>query len=494
MKLRLKNLRRKWKDEDGKDGQEPVSPTSQFLSSSALSLCVHAVFEFEESIDVSHSKAALEDILLPRNPRFSCIMAKDEHGMLHWEKTRVNVDDHVIVPEFRTSDQRDNNDALVNDYISKTCLLPLEHTRPLWQFHIINCKTSNAAATLIIKLHHSLGDGISLMSLMFACVRRADNPNLLPTFPTSKQASALNKSCSTDHWSAIEYLYGVWCNLCRLVLILWYTALDFMGCSLRMMKWIDDSKLPIRGPPGVEYLPLGLASATFQIDDIRQIKDSTVNDVITGIIFYGIQRYLQIRLISGLHDKGADPKHKILNQMENLRVTALAMINTRALSGLQPNTQTPWGNHFGFLHLPIPVGKFKNPLDFVRRAKHVLDRQKMSLGVFLTGRTLDFIARFKGPQASSKYMYNTIANTTLAISNMVGPMEKMAMAGNPIKSFFFSVSGAPQTLSVMITSYNGSLRMQVMATKAYIDADILSKCFAEAFEEIKEASVLHCIT
>ena len=32
----------------------------------------------------------------------------------------------------------------------------------------------------------------------------------------------------------------------------------------------------------------------------------------------------------------------------------------------------------------------------------------------------------------------------MAVSNMIGPLEKIAMDGNPIKSFSFFVTGAPQ--------------------------------------------------
>ena len=47
-------------------------------------------------------------------------------------------------------------------------------------------------------------------------------------------------------------------------------------------------------------------------------------------------------------------------------------------------------------------------------------------------------------QVISRYLYNNIAHTTMAMSNVIGPMEKIAMDGNPIKSFSFFVSGAPQ--------------------------------------------------
>jgi hypothetical protein len=48
-----------------------------------------------------------------------------------------------------------------------------------------------------------------------------------------------------------------------------------------------------------------------------------------------------------------------------------------------------------------------------------------------------------------------------------------------------------QSLSVFIVSYMGTVKMEVMAQKAYIDANILCQCFMEAFEEIKKASIDH---
>eukprot|EP01018_Ginkgo_biloba_P010242 Gb_13460 [translate_table: standard] len=219
-----------------------------------------------------------------------------------------------------------------------------------------------------------------------------------------------------------------------------------------------------------------------------------VNDVITGVIFYGFQRYVQ-SFLSG-EKQYVEPNNDILTKMKSLRVTTLALINTRALSGLQnleemmkTETQTPWGNRFGYLHVPVPVGKFENTLDFVRRAKRSLDRKKMSLAVFVTSRVLYYLAKFKGAKAFAKYMYNTLANSTLLISHVIGPSEKMAMEGNPVKNFHFWVSGSPSTLMVTIVSYMGSVRVQAMGAKGYIDTDILSTCFTETFEEIKQEAV-----
>lgn len=497
-----KNLCGADKEVEGQGQGQPVSPISQSLSSSLLSLTINAIFEFEEPItEISRGKKALADIFLPSNPLFSCIMEEDDRGVLRWRKRTVNVDDHMIIPKFPPGEE--SYDAWVEDYISKLALTPFDLSRPLWEFHLLNYKTSKAGATMVIKLHHALGDGISFMSTLFALVTRVHNPHLPPTFPSAKPSSRSTTSSK-------QFLATIFHKIWYVMLVVWYTLVDVISSSFRTTGWIEDSQLPIRGPPGVEYMPLAHSSATFQLEDIRQIKNAiggTVNDVMTGIVFYGLQQYLQIRL-SAVGEEGLQDAYKkrselmnesVIKQMKKSRVTALCLLNTRALAGIQnmdemlkPKTQAPWGNHFGFLHVRIPMmGKVENPLEFVRMAKRIIDRQKMSLGVFINAGILRCLARLKGPQAISRYLYNNIANTTMGISNMIGPMEKIAMDGNPIKSFSFFVSGAPQSLSVFIVSYMGTVKMEVMAQKAYIDANALCQCFVEAFGEIKKASVDH---
>jgi len=54
----------------------------------------------------------------------------------------------------------------------------------MWEIHIIKYPTSHAARNVIFKLHHSLGDGFSLMGALLSCLQRVDNPSLPLTFPS----------------------------------------------------------------------------------------------------------------------------------------------------------------------------------------------------------------------------------------------------------------------------------------------------------------------
>ena len=66
---------------------------------------------------------------------------------------------------------------------------------------------------------------------------------------------------------------------------------------------------------------------------------------------------------------------------------------------LKPNAQVPWGNHFVVFILRVPLtGKLENPLDFVKMAKHRIDKQKISLAVFLTVKLPRYIEMLTGQQ------------------------------------------------------------------------------------------------
>ncbi|XP_057832443.2 wax ester synthase/diacylglycerol acyltransferase 11 [Cryptomeria japonica] len=401
---------------------------------------------------------------------------------MHWVETEVNVDEHVIIPEFPPG--QTEYDEFVKDYIGNIHLTPLPKCRPLWAFHFINYNTSKARATMVINMHHSLGDGTSLMSLLLCCVTRVDDPNLPVTFPSF--TSPPHKTIPYYSWVSTEFIYYMFQRIFVPLLVLWYTVSDLITNFLRIIL-MEDSKLPFRGPPGVEMLPKVMSSVTFLMEDVKKIKNSvggTVNDVVMGVIFYGFQRYLEISVSHG-------EMLGVTKEMAKSRVTGIVCMNTRELSGLKDikdmlkfNSRAPWGNHFGMLQIPMPVANAESPLDFVRRAKQIIDRKKMSLEVFLTRRILCSIGR----RASASGIYNTLANTTLALSNMIGPTEKIALNQIPVKSISFSVSGIPQTLLLTVVSYMGSVRLEVIGTKGYVNSDTLAKCFTECFEEMKEAT------
>ncbi|XP_058089026.1 wax ester synthase/diacylglycerol acyltransferase 4-like [Magnolia sinica] len=452
---------------------QPASPSSEYLNSSVLSLTILAVFESEIPIDDSATITLLRDQFLPINTRFSSILVRDEKGRQVWKRAHIHIEDHVKVPHFPAGLPPDSYDGYLQDYLSKIALEQLPNNRPLWEIHIIKYPTSDAPGTIVFKLHHALGDGFSLMGALFSYLKRADDPSLPLTFPSSYSS----KTGSETSRGSIFHI----CNkVSNIVAGCWYTASDFVSSVLHSTLLEDDRTVIRSGTPQVEFKPISISTVTFSLDRVREIKSriaGTVNDVVVGVIFYAIQLYKQ-KMVGHRSDGGE-------------RMTALVLLNTRMINGYQSVndmlSQKTWGNHFTFLPIPIPCCKDtdnENPLKFINKAKETIKRKKNSLAVYLTGRLLDTLRSIRGPKAVSRYSHSTLKNTSIAISHMVGPKEKLAIGGHPIKGLYFTVVGAPQSLALTILSYMGNLRVMVAAEKGFINSQLLVSCLKEAYHNI----------
>uniref|UniRef100_A0A6I9QM81 diacylglycerol O-acyltransferase n=1 Tax=Elaeis guineensis var. tenera TaxID=51953 RepID=A0A6I9QM81_ELAGV len=236
---------------------------------------------------------------------------EDEHGVQQWKRVKVKLEDHVNVPTFPPG--LESYDQFVQDYLSEIAVEKLPQSQPLWDLHIIKYPTSTAEGTMVFKLHHALGDGFSLMGALFSCLQRADDPSLPLTFPTSRE-KAMKKSL----WGSIRWKVPRFLSMCA-------NTVQDVGWSLWKSNLAEDDVTPLRsGAPAVEFRPITISCIEFSLDDIRKIKDKvggTVNDVISGVIFYGTQLYMQA-VGQGQGRSAA-------------QVTALVLLNTRIIASYQ---------------------------------------------------------------------------------------------------------------------------------------------------------------
>ncbi|EYU28207.1 hypothetical protein ABFS82_13G029000 [Erythranthe guttata] len=444
---------------------EPVSPTGQYFTSSVISVSVIAVLEFEFPIDDSQTATLLENVFLPINPRFSSLMVKGKNGKKHWKKVEVNVKEHVKTPNFPRGKSPEFYEECLSEYLSKISLEQFQESRPLWEIHIIKYPTKSTAGNLVFKLHHSLGDGYSLMGALLSCLQRADNPQLPLTFPLLNQKIQTNDNKSNILSRAFDSVY------------------DF-GWSVLKSLVLEDDKTPIRsGDDGVEFRPITVTTLNFSLDQIKKVKASlhvSINDVICGVLFLGI----------GLYAKSTK-----VDQSS----TALVLLNTRNINGyksisemVEPDAESPWGNQFAFLHVSVPKLVFSDqidPLSFVLDAQKEITRKRNSAAVVLTGKLLEMLMKLRGPEVTAKYIHRTLKNTSMTISNIMGPLEKMALSNQPIKGMYFMVVGVPQNLTITMVSYMGQLRVALGTENGLIEAPKFRECVQNAFDMIYKAAV-----
>ncbi|CAN1160917.1 Wax ester synthase/diacylglycerol acyltransferase 11 [Linum perenne] len=373
----------------------PVTPTGEYMSNSILSLSIIAVLESEVPLDNFDPRSVLRDLFIPINHRFSSVMVTNAKGVKKWRKVQVNLEDHIKVPKFPTNKPLEFYDKCLDKYLSNLGMSQFPQGKPLWELHVIKYPTSGAAGNIILRLHHALGDGVSLMGALLSCLQRADDPSIPLTFPSSHGTNYKNNvkgGCVATKFMSVAV--NTVSELCPIV----------MKGGL-----VEDSKSAVRsGHAGVEFLDTSIVTIAFSMDDVKKIKMKlgvTINDVICGAIFLGVRIYME----------GVDPGSGF-----SANTTSLMLLNTRMINQgyksvkdmVKPGAEFPWGNHFAFLGISVPklpenhklVGSDSStrfdPLEFVLKTHETVKRKRTSLIVYFTAKYLQLLRTLRGPEVS----------------------------------------------------------------------------------------------
>uniref|UniRef100_A0A7N0T3A3 Diacylglycerol O-acyltransferase n=1 Tax=Kalanchoe fedtschenkoi TaxID=63787 RepID=A0A7N0T3A3_KALFE len=459
---------------------QPVTPAGRLFLSPEIDQIIHGVIGGDQPIDIDRCKADLASSLLLRHPRFNSLLVVDpKTGKKYWRPTSIDIDKHLIIVPNQVCGGGDN---AVNDYLSDLAVSsPLDTSKPLWEIHVLMAHTC-----AVFRVHHALGDGISLVKLLLTCCRREDDPTAYPLM-ISKDADLKDQEKYNELRAMRKKSHTVW----GIVKLLWLTLLfifKFLGRAL----WVKDRKTALSGGKGIELWPRKIATATFLIQDMKLVKKiipgCTVNDVLFGVISCGLSRYLE-----DVHSSSS----KALKNGTTL--TGVAFANLRRQPGVQELTELvegktgkQWGNRFGMLILPVTYHKSgSNPLDYVKRAKAMIDWKKRSLEPQLSYSIGRLVMKLFGTKFASLLNYRIVCNTTFTITNVVGPKEEITMVGNKVTYMRVSSSSLPHSLTMHMLSYAGKAEMQIMVAKDLIpEPQVLAKCFEDALLEMKTLAQL----
>lgn len=243
-------------DSHPNEPDDPLTPAGRLFLRPEMNVIIHCVFGFKNPIDVAQAKSTIRDSLMIQHPRFSSLMVRDSRGFEHWRKTHIDIDRHVIVVA------QDHNIVSVNDYVAELSVSsPLSYDKPLWEIHVL--EGHNCA---VFRIHHALGDGISLMSMLLASCRLAADTEALPMVGVAgnRRDNSLGRN-----WREIVggFVKMIWFSL--------MFCIEFVLTSL----WVCDRKTAISGGAGVELWPRKLATATFVLEDMKAVKRAFDNAV-----------------------------------------------------------------------------------------------------------------------------------------------------------------------------------------------------------------------
>ncbi|GAB2261635.1 hypothetical protein Droror1_Dr00002632 [Drosera rotundifolia] len=439
---------------------------------------MHCAIGLRDPIDVEAIKSAFANSMITKHPMFTRVMIKDHRGRYRWQKPShpINIDDHIIVHHHKgIAAIAQEKEEAVNAYLSDLSVsTPMSKEKPLWELHMLlglDC--------LVWRVHHSVGDGASLFSMLLACFGKDSKCD--PEKPKDGKSSADGNSSTGSGekktiWPRKKGRKSLWWTL---------KFSEKLGARL---LWAKDKKTAISGGDGVEQWPRKIVTVKFKLGDFKALRKSipnvTVNDVFLGLISSALSKYL--RSI----DNEARPR--------NCRITGMCAVNVRDVPTLQASelsqcsTFSGWGNKSGTVLVPMKLLRSKDelhPLENVKRIKSMMDRKKQSYEAHITYLSIPSTSNLFGLKVAAWLLKRYLLRTTFQCSNLMGPKEEVAIAGNPVTYIRGNASATPQAIAIYFVTYAERADVQIIVAKDIIqNPEFLAKCFEESFYEMLTAN------
>jgi diacylglycerol O-acyltransferase / wax synthase len=407
-------------------------------------MMITAVLWFDERPDWERLKAVLRERLVERFPRFRQRLVVPQGLLLapYWEEDPAfELEAHLSHAVVPPPGDRDALEGLVSQWMG----VPLERSRPLWQFHLVDGFGQGSA--LLVRIHHTLADGISLARVLLSLMDEASGEHFTPEPPAQEGPPAPGWMKVLRGARAVAS--GTRAALKRGAELISEPIQvgDLVRQGARGAATLKRLALLPSDPPTVLRGELGLVkraawSDPFPLEDVKatgRAMESTMNDVLLAALTGGLRRYLEER--GGL--------------VEDLR--AIVPVNLRPLDAPIPREL---GNRFGLVFLDLPV-KEVEPRKRLRLLKHRMDELKRSPEAALTFGMLGMAGL--APAVVERAMVDVVAaKGSLVMTNVPGPRHPVYLAGTKLEGLMFWV---PQTgkvsLGVSIFSYSGKVTVGV---------------------------------
>ena len=399
--------------------------------------------------------------------------AVEKPGMAFWQTDpHFDIERHVVHTALPGRAGRKE----LQEFVSRLATTPLDHARPMWQFHLVDNFESGSA--LVARIHHSYADGIALVRVMLSMTdASAHGPPAMPFAPQPRRAkesddtlaallgplSGVMSTAMKVGSTLVDKGVEIWSDPAKAVELAGQgTALTAELAKLAMMP--QDSPTRFKGKPGVGKRvawtdPLPLAD----VKAIGKALGASVNDVLLSCVAGALRGYLV--------EKG--------DSVDGVMIRALVPVNLRPMEKAYK-----LGNQFGLVFLDLPIG-IDNPVERLYAVRANMNALKGSYQPVLA---LGLLAAMgSGPRALQEVLLQALArNATSVMTNVPGPQETLYLAGRAIDSLMFWV---PQSgdigMGVSIISYNGSVHFGLITDRGLCpDPQNVGDRFGAQFEQL----------
>ena len=428
----------------------------------------------------------VEDKLL-KYERFRQRVSRDAAGATWIEDRDFDIHRHVVRDKLVRGKGQSEREAL-QARVGELAAQPLDAARPLWQFHLV--ERYDGGSALIARIHHCIGDGIALISVMMTITDGGGNP---PSRQRRAAAAAASEGEGGD-WLAdvvLKPLGGLSAKAASVVEGSIARALDVLadprqglagsidgarmagkvlGDVASMATMADDSPTLLKGKPsGKKRVAWGEPIALDQVKAIGKALGCSINDVLLASVSGAIGDWLR--------DQGDDPQGK--------EIRAMVPVNLRPL-------EEAWklGNRFGLAPLVLPIG-IANPVARVYAVRARMAALKASYQPLLAFAVLAVAGQMAKP-VQDLILGLFAKKATAVMTNVPGPAVPLKFCGATLQQTMFWVPASGDIgVGVSILSYGGGVQFGLITDEALCEEpQAIVDAFEPEFEKLLLLSMM----
>ena len=385
---------------------------------------------------------------------------------------------HHVLREKLTRRKGESERHALQAHVGELANSPLDPKRPLWQFHLIDHYEGGSA--LIARVHHCIGDGIALISVMMAITDGGIDPPTRKKKPAAAQddepdwlSDAVVKPLTDIAVKAIG-MYGggiaksmeVLSNPQQLLgsLDMARTGVQVLRDVAAMALMPDDSATRLKGKPvGKKVVAWGEPLPLDQVKSIGKALNCSINDVLLACVAGAIGQYLR--------DQGDDPSGQ--------EIRAMVPVNLRPL-------EKAWqlGNRFGLAPLVLPIG-IDNPIERVYAVRSRMNDLKGSYQPLLAFAVLSVAGLLIKP-VQDALLGLFAKKATAVMTNVPGPAQPLKFCGATLRQTMFWVPASGDIgMGVSVLSYGGGVQFGLITDqKLCPDPQQIIDRFEPEFEKL----------
>jgi diacylglycerol O-acyltransferase len=430
-------------------------------------MMVTGVLVFEKPLDFDRVADLLRDRLLSIS-RFTQRVVEPRRPFAgpRWE-TDLHFD---LRSHFhRVSLRPPGDEAALRELASDLMSTPLDYSKPLWQYHLIEGYGSGCA--ILCRIHHSIGDGIALVRVLLSMMDGADaghdavephephgwerlGPLFRPAAKAISRTLAMTESLMHEGTETLAHP--------ERLLEMASRGASGVDALARLLLMEPDPATPFKGPLGTfkrvawsRPLPLD------EVKGVGRALGATVNDVLLSAVTGALRRYLETR---GFPPAGVEFR-------------AVVPVNLRT-----KGEEHELGNRFGLVFLALPVG-IENPVERLFELKERMDEIKRSPEAVVAFGLLGAIG--SAPAEIEHLVVNLFGQRgTAVMTNVAGPRQPISLAGVPVTSLMFWVPQSGRLgMGVSILSYAGGVSLGVATDAGLVpDPEAILDGFHDEFD------------